>query len=229
MSEQDYSKYSLKELLAVYGYIDKASANYEPLLAEFAARNFDIGLHQAQIDKQREAQQGKEFHIAQIGLKIAGFYQLATVCLLLFALAKTLVLGLEYEYANGAYLVIALVAVNALAAYVVLFERVRWFWLSIVNLVLQIPNFSVGELAWNYMGGASLGVTFSWLPQKINFGLNFHFLNTPSLTVSFLEVPAVQSFIAINLFVVFLVFAHFDFLWNRHKLTGAEVRGDKGD
>ncbi|OBT09572.1 hypothetical protein A9267_20710 [Shewanella sp. UCD-FRSSP16_17] len=200
----DYSQYSIDELIEVKGNIDPKSENYESLLKELANRKEEVTTHQV---KEKE----KELNIAEKRVQIIGYFQVIA------AVAITAIYFLSVFDGTASLLstliTLVLVALNIVAGITAIKEKYKYYWVSIFNQALQVPNIAIGTISAKYSGLGGAYVSINLAPQ-VSLGVDASL--SPGFALYQYTAPMQSQFIAIDILAIIFLGA---------LITVSEVKG----
>ena len=190
----DYSQYSIDELLDVKNNIDPKSDNYEPLLNELSSREEEeITTHQDKVEE-------KALHLAENRVKIIGYFQIIA------AFAITLVYFASVFDGTASLLstmvTIFFVALNIVAGISAIKEKYKFYWVSIFNQALQVPNIAIGAISAKYSGLGGAYVYISLAPE-VSLGVDASL--SPGFTLYQYTAPLQSQFISIDVLAIIFI------------------------
>ncbi|EOD77170.1 hypothetical protein D515_04525 [Grimontia indica] len=155
----DYSKYSPKSLIEALSSIDADAhpENYKKLIAEISARREEIELYEASLEQQK-AQRWESY------FSVIGYCQLTTGVLAIVAC----VLSLYNQLFVDAFFGFFVAALNIAAGYTVVKRDHRYFFLSYLNIGLQVFSVGIGGFYFNYYGLGGVFLTYDWVLPVYN-------------------------------------------------------------
>jgi len=183
MSVIDYSDYSLEELNEARNSINKVKypENYKALLKEFDKRAPEIQAKKKLTQEKIKKSRVEELTKAKKRVYFLGIIQFFAAFCLLFLAYK--VINSEQTSLILLALIFLFALFNAICAYTLLTKQKKWYWLSLVNQGLQIPNIAYGKLVYSYTAVGTLFVGFNWpgfefhITALLNPGFQFHYLS----------------------------------------------------
>ena len=190
----DYSQYSIDELLDVKNNIDPKSDNYEPLLNELSSREEEeITTHQDKVEE-------KALNLAENRVKIIGYFQIIA------AFAITLVYFASVFDGTASLLstmvTIFFVALNIVAGISAIKEKYKFYWVSIFNQALQVPNIAIGAISAKYSGLGGAYVYISLAPE-VSLGVDASL--SPGFTLYQYTAPLQSQFISIDVLAIIFI------------------------
>lgn len=162
----DYSKYSINELFEVKDKISPESQNYEPFLSELENRKDEVAEIMAKSKKDT-------FSLAEHRIKFIGYFQLAAAIAIILYYLSSIADGSVSLLSTAVTL--PLIVLNILAGFTALKENYKYYWLSILNQLLQIPSIALGSISATYSGLGGAYVYLSW-GTEFSFGATAAFL-----------------------------------------------------
>ena len=189
----DYSQYSIDELLDVKDNIDPKSDNYESLLNELSTRKEEIIAHQDNVEE-------KALSLAENRVKIIGYFQVAA------AFAITIIYFLSVFDGTASLLstlvTLFFVALNIVAGITAIKEKYKYYWLSIFNQALQVPNVAIGAITAKYSGLGGAYVSISLAPE-VSLGADASL--SPGFTFYQYTAPLQSQFISIDILAIIFI------------------------
>ncbi|PMG76821.1 hypothetical protein BCU84_12200 [Shewanella sp. 10N.286.51.B7] len=186
----DYSQYSIDELLDVKRSIDPNSENFESLLNELSSRKEEVAAHQVKAKQ-------KELNIAENRVLIIGYLQVIA------ALAITITYFLSVFDGTASLLstmvTVVLVVLNIVAGITAIREKYKYYWLSILNQALQIPNIAIGTISAKYSGLGGAYVSIHLAPQ-VSLGVDASF--SPGFALYQYTASMQSQFISIDILAI---------------------------
>ncbi|CZF79271.1 hypothetical protein GCE9029_01367 [Grimontia celer] len=161
----DYSKYSPKSLIEALSTIDGDAypENYKSLIAEISSRREEIEMYEASLE-QKKAERWESY------FSFIGYCQLATGVLAIVGCVLSVYNQLLLDAAFG----FGIAALNIAAGYSIVKRECKYFFLSYLNLGLQVCSFGIGGFYFNYYGLGGVFLTYDWVLPVYNF-LEFGF------------------------------------------------------
>lgn len=193
MSLQDYSKYSVTQLLDVKKHIDKDSPNYDALIKELSNRSDEL----EELERAREE---RDFLRIENGVRLVGTLQIAAAAVILSYYIGSVLDG-SVSLLDTA-IDIPVIALNAIAGITVIRENYKYYWISVLNQTLQVPSVALGSFSATYSGLGGVYALLSW-NSDYAFGVKASF--SPGVSFyQYLENLPVQS-ISIDLLAILCI------------------------
>ncbi|MBQ4891093.1 hypothetical protein J8L86_14650 [Shewanella sp. MMG014] len=200
MNSIDYSKYSTDELLDVKENIDPNTANYGVLISELSNR-------QDEINEKREQEKAKAFSLAESRVKVIGYFQVTAAVAILFFYITSIFDGSVSLLSTAASIFV--IALNLIAGLTAIKEMYKYYWVSILNQSLQVPNIVIGSISATYSGLGGIYTYINWNPEFL-FGMTASFspgfifneytekLQTQTISIDFLAIIFILALVTVS-------------------------------
>ncbi|WP_032095864.1 MULTISPECIES: hypothetical protein [unclassified Alteromonas] len=192
----DYSKYSTDDLLDVQKNIDPESQNYPAFLKELDLRQQEI----AQFSAKNEA---KEYDLDKLKVTTVGYFQIGAAIVLSLLIIYSGIFGQGVTVLTVS-IAIPLIVLNAIAGITAIKLLTKWYWLSILNQILQVVSLNLGSFYINYAGLGYINIVLSW-GQEFSLGFDAQF--SPGFNFyKFTETLPLQTF-GIDIMAIIFILA----------------------